>query len=126
MEVYEKINYICEEKNIKKAEFVKRLISLEPRLRTNGLTPSEQSIYRYLNGTRELKVELLPYIAEVLEVGINELFEFDVEFASEYNIRHSKQIKEILNLLQYIPKIALEKLILKLKEYKNLHEKLNF
>lgn len=126
MEVYEKINYICEEKNIKKADFVKRLIALEPRLKTNGQVPSEQSIYRYLNGSRELKVELLPYISEVLEVGINEFFEFDVEFASEYNIKRSKQIKEILSLLQYMPKISLEKLIFKLKEYKNMYEKFNF
>lgn len=123
MEIYEKINYICEEKNIKKAEFVKRLIALEPRLKTNGQVPSEQSVYRYLNGKREIKVELLPFIAEVLGVGINELFEFDVEFASEYNVRYSRQIKEILNLLQYLPRVSLEKLILKLQEYKKIHEK---
>lgn len=126
MEVFEKINYICEEKNIKKVDFVKKLISLEPRLKSNGLIPSEQSIYRYLNGSRELKIELLPYIAEVLEISINELFEFDIEFASEYNIRHSRQIKELLNLVQYVPKITLQKLILQLKAYKNLHEKLIF
>lgn len=68
----------------------------------------------------------MPYIFEVLEVGINEFFEFDVEFASEYNIKRSKQIKEILSLLQYMPKISLEKLIFKLKEYKNMYEKFNF
>jgi len=33
------------------------------------------SIYSYINGSREIKAELLPYIAEVLNITIGELFE---------------------------------------------------
>lgn len=121
MEVYEKINYILQEKNIKKSDFVRELISLNPYLK-NGILLKEQTIYRYLNGSRELKVELIPYIAEVLEVSINELFEFDIEYASNFNYRSSRQVKNIINLLQYLPKPTIEKLELQLLNYKKLHE----
>ena len=104
MEVYEKINYLIKEKNMLKKEFVDKLINLEPKLKLSGETPSVQTIYRYLSGKRELKIELIPYIAEVLKVTEQELFSFDIEYASEYNIRYSKDAREILNLLYYTPK----------------------
>ncbi len=121
MEVYEKINYILEEKKIKKAVFIKKLIALQPKLKNNGQTPTEQTIYRYLNGKRELKIELIPYIAEVLEVHPGELFEFDIEYASEYNIRYSREIREIMDLFAYVPKITIDKIKSQLLEYKKLH-----
>jgi len=122
MEVFEKINYIMKEKNILKKNFVKSLLTLEPKLNSTGNTPTEQTIYRYLNGQRELKVELIPYIAEVLEVDEQELFRFDIEYATEYNIRYSKEVREILDLLQYAPKISIENIKKQLLEYKKLHQ----
>ena len=122
MEVYEKVNYLINEKNITKKEFVDKLISLEPKLRLSGETPSVQTIYRYLSGKRELKIELIPYIAEVLEVTEQELFSFDIEYASEYNIRHSKDIREILELIQYAPKPMVEHIKLTLKKFKVVYD----
>lgn len=122
MEVYEKINYLLNEKNIKKTDFINRLIALQPKLKNNGLTPTRQTIYRYLNGTRDLKIELLPYIAEVLEVDIQELFEFNIEYASEYSVRYSREIREIINLMPYLPKVTLEKIKAQLLAYKQLHD----
>lgn len=54
MQVIEKINFLLEEKNISKKEFVAKLQSLSPKLYATGEVPSEQTIYRYLNGSREL------------------------------------------------------------------------
>ena len=123
MEIYEKINYLIEEKKMTKKEFVDKVIELEPRLKNSGETPSIQTIYRYLNGSRELKVEILPYFAEVLGVKEQEFFEFDIEFTSENNIKQSKEFREILNLLPYLPTKALKELKSRLQEYKKLYEK---
>lgn len=108
MEVWEKINYLLEEKKLSKKDFSDRLISLEPRLKRTGEVPSSQTILGYLYGKREIKIELIPYIAEVLEVDEQELFRFDIEYATEYNMRYSKDAREILDLLQYAPKKMLE------------------
>jgi transcriptional regulator with XRE-family HTH domain len=120
MEIIDKINYLIKEKNLQKKDFVKMLQSLEPRLKSTGEIPSEQTVYGYLNGKRELKVELIPYIAEVLEVSEEELFRFDIEYSTAYNMRYSKEIREILQLLKYLPKPAMEKLKARLLEYKKL------
>ena len=122
MEVYEKVNYIMQEKELSKKDFVRKLLEFEPKLKTTGETPSEQTIYRYLNGQRELKVELIPYIAEVLGVDEGELFRFDIEYASEYNIRYSKDAREILGLLEYTPKPTLEHIKTVLRRFKQDHE----
>ena len=108
MEVWEKINYLLDEKKMTKQEFSSRLISLEPKLKRTDEAPSVQTILGYLYGKRELKIELIPYIAEVLEVDEQELFRFDIEYATEYNLRYSKDAREILELLQYAPKNIIE------------------
>ncbi len=118
MEVWEKINYLLDEKKITKQEFANRLINLEPRLKRTGETPSIQTILGYLYGKRELKVELIPYIADVLGVIEQELFSFDIEYASEYNIRYSKEAREILNLLPYAPKNMIEHITTTLQKFK--------
>lgn len=122
MEVFEKINYLIEEKKISKRKFVNDLLALEPKLKATGEIPSEQTIYRYLNAQRELKIELIPYIAEVLEVDEQELFRFDIEYATEYNLRYSKDAREILDLLQYAPKNMIEHIRTTLLRYKNSYE----
>lgn len=122
MEVYEKINYLLNEKSMPKKEFVDKLLALEPKLKKTGEVPSVQTVYRYLSGKRELKIELIPFIAEVLEIQEQELFVSDIEYASEYNIRYSKEAREILTLLPYIPKIMIEKILDTMRDYKNIHD----
>lgn len=122
MEVWEKINYLLEEKNITKQEFAHQLILLDPKLKRTGESPSIQTILGYLYGKRELKVELIPYIAEVLGVDEQELFRFDIEYATEYNLRYSKDAREILDLLQYTPKPMIEQIKNTMQKFKKAYE----
>ena len=75
MNITEKINNIIDEKGLTRKYFVNQLILLNPILKSTGETPSSSTIYGYLNGNREVKIELLPYIAKVLDVSIAELFD---------------------------------------------------
>jgi len=122
MQVYEKINYLIEEKEIDKKDFIKQLIALEPKLKSTGEIPTEQTIYRYLNGKRELKIELIPYIADVLEINEGELFQFDIEYATDYNMKYSKDAREILNLLKYAPRSMVEHIKESLQKFKKNYE----
>lgn len=121
MNIIEKINFLLEEKGISKKEFADRLRKLEPKLKGTGDILSEQTIYRYLNESRELKVELIPFIAEVLEVNEQELFTFNIEYACNYNYRQSKEIREIIELLQYAPSSIIMYIKEQLSKYKILH-----
>jgi len=122
VELIDKINYLIKEKNLQKKDFVKMLQAIEAKLKSTGEIPSEQTIYGYLNGKRELKVELIPYIAEVLGVDEQELFRFDIEYATEYNLRYSKEAREILDLLQYTPKPMVEHIITLMRKFKKTYE----
>ena len=122
MEVWEKINYLLEEKNITKQEFAKHLIMLDPKLKRTGESPSVQTILGYLYGKRELKVELIPYIAEVLGVDEQELFRFDIEYATEYNLRYSKEAREILDLMQYTQNPMIEQIKNVMRKFKKAYE----
>ncbi|QHG91781.1 XRE family transcriptional regulator [Sulfurimonas sp. CVO] len=122
MEVFEKINYLINEKNMTKKEFADKFLSLNPKLRTTGEAPSYSSIYGYLSGRREIKIELIPYIAEALNVKEQELFNFDLEYSTEFNIRYSKDVREIINLLQYAPKNMIEHIKLTLQKFKKSYE----
>lgn len=121
MEVWEKVNYLLDEKKITKQEFAHKLVALEPKLKRTGESPSSQTILGYLYGKRELKVELIPYIAEVLGVDEQELFRFDIEYATEYNLRYSKDAREILDLLQYTPKAMIEQIKTVMRRFKKSH-----
>lgn len=122
VQVRDKINYILTEKSISKREFAKMLLDLEPRLTSTGKAPSESTIYGYLNGNREIKIELIPYIADVLGVQEQELFEFDIEHATQFNYRLSKEVREIVSLLQYLPSTKVSELRNKLLKYKELND----
>lgn len=121
MNIIEKINFLLEEKGLAKKEFAEKLQKLEPKLKGTGEIPSEQTIYRYLNESRELKVELIPYIAEVLGVQEQELFTFDLEYSCNYNYRQSKEVREIMELLQYAPNGVVVHIKEQLIKYKELH-----
>ena len=122
MEVWEKINYLLVEKKMSKKEFADRLISLAPKLKRTDEVPSVQTILGYLYGKREIKVELIPYISEVLDVSEQDLFSFDLEYAQNYNYKQSKEVREIIELLPYAPISVVTHIKEQLQKYKRLYE----
>lgn len=48
MEVWEKINYLLEEKNLSKKDFANKLIATSPILKRTGEIPSHQTLKRIL------------------------------------------------------------------------------
>ena len=122
MEVWEKINYLLAEKGISKKDFVDKLIALEPKLKQTGEIPSIQTFYRYLNNQREIKVELIPYFAEALNVTEQELFTNDIEFSNDYNYKYSKEAKEILDLQKFAPRGAIDEIKNYLLKYKKIYD----
>ena len=126
MEVWEKINYLIAEKKLTKQEFAERLIALNPILKRTGEVPSFQTILGYLYGKRELKIELIPYIAEVLHVTEQELFSSSIEYATAFNYKYSKEVRDILDLLQYLPNQMILQIKEQLQKYKELHFQTTF
>ena len=147
MELYEKINLYLKSKKISKKEFTKRLLLTNVKLRNTGELPSENTIYAYLNGRIGIKIELIPYIAEVLEIPEQLLFD-DSSRTRKIYLKHilqnaSSEEKEFIkskvcseqtskiyipkdrfhaiqDLLVYAPEIFLENLESTLKNYKDL------
>ena len=111
MNITEKINNIIDEKGLTRKYFVNQLILLNPILKSTGETPSSSTIYGYLNGNREVKIELLPYIAKVLNVSIADIFD-----ETEKN-----RIKILQNILKS-PTLEEKKL---LENYFKFEEKIN-
>jgi transcriptional regulator with XRE-family HTH domain len=122
MNVADKINYLLEEKGITKREFAQKLLSLNPILDRTGKAPSESTIYGYLNGGREIKIELIPYIAETLNVTEQELFTNEIEFINDYSYKYSKDTREILDLLKFAPRGANDEIKKYLLKYKKTYD----
>ncbi len=147
MEVYEIINLQLREKKISKKDFVQKLRALEPKLKNTGEIPSEKSIYAYLTGRIGMKIELIPYIAEVLNIPEQLLFDDSDRMRKIYlkhilntvssqeinllkskicndnqivNKRINKKYFNIQDLLIYAPEIFLNDLENRLKEYRDL------
>jgi len=74
MDVYENINRIIKNQHLTKRAFAQKLIALEPKLQSTGEVPTEKTIYKYLNGSIAIRIELLPYIAQALHITEQELF----------------------------------------------------
>lgn len=151
MEVYEKINFYLKNKKLSKKEFAVRLLMLEPKLKNTNEIPSQNTIYAYLNGRIGIKIELIPYIAEVLDIPEQLLFDdtqrtrkkfikhiLETLSSEERNILKTKicddksakplaldRFYKIQDLLIYAPDIFLDKLEATLKEYKELALKFN-
>ena len=130
MQIYERINSIIKSKGLKKKDFLERFTALEPRLKSTGEIPSVPTIYNYLNGTREIKAELIPYMAKALEVSEQELFlddsaEFLKDFIkkqgeSENAGEQSKAVVKIIELCEYASTPMLERLIEILEQNKQM------
>ena len=151
MEVYEIVNLHLRDNKITKKEFAQKLRNLEPKLRNTGEIPSEKSIYAYLTGRIGIKIELIPYIAEVLQIPEQLLFDDSSRTRKLYlkyildsisseetellklklcdkkdisNIIPKDRLFKIQDLLVYAPDIFLNELEVILKDYKDLTLKL--
>ena len=51
------------------------------------------------------------------------LSEFNIEYLAEYNYAHSKEVREIIKLLEYLPAVAIKNLKSSLEEYKKNSDK---
>lgn len=123
MQIYERINQILKNKGLKKKDFLNRFLSLNPTLKSSGESPSIPSIYNYLSGNREIKAELIPFIAKALEVSEQELFLDDDNSAdllkgllnrqgqSSALNRKNQLIMELLSLCEYASEPLLERIL---------------
>ena len=111
MELYENLNTIIKSKSLTKRKFAEILRNLEPRLKSTGEAPSEKTIYKYLNGNINIPIELIPYIAEALNITEQELFDT------------SKQT--ILKLYKYIAKNIDNKQLAYLNQILNTNSTIN-
>ena len=74
MKVVQRINEILKDKKINKRELARRLINLDMKAYKIGEIPTESSIYAYLNGNIEIKVDMLPFIADALGASEQDFF----------------------------------------------------
>ena len=89
-------------------------------------SPLPEKMYEGMFITYNIKPMLnipMQWCTEITHIKEQEFFEFDIEFTSENNIKQSKEFREILNLLPYLPTKALKELKSRLQEYKKLNEK---
>ena len=73
--IYENITSIIKIKGITRKEFAYKLINLEPKANRIAETPTLSTIYGYLNGRISIPIDLVPFIAEALDVTEQELFD---------------------------------------------------
>lgn len=147
METFERINQLLKINQMSKKEFSKKVLELEPKLKNTGEIPSLNTIYAYLNGRIGIKIELIPYIAEILGVPEQLLFDDSPNTRKTY-LKHilttisneekdylkshlqntpdrkfeknKDNINLICELLKYAPEIFLDELKITLKNYKDL------
>ena len=147
MEIFEKINLLLQEQKINKKQFANKLIALEPKLKSTGEVPTVKAIYAYLSGDVSMKIELIPYIAEILGIPEQILFDdsprarknflkyiLDSATSEEVELIKSKicddkmakiniaqdRFHKIQDLLIYAPEIFLDEVEKTLKNYKDL------
>jgi transcriptional regulator with XRE-family HTH domain len=73
--IYENITNIIKVKRLTRKEFAQNLINLNPNVNRISETPTLSTIYGYLNGRINIPIDLVPYIAEALNVTEQELFD---------------------------------------------------
>ncbi len=145
MELFQRINLLINEQNLSKKEFALKLIALEPKLKSTGEAPTVKAVYAYLSGTVALKTELIPYIAEVLDIPEQLLFDDSPRMRRKYLDHILKSVtsqekellqsrlcknksskapsKDIYDLLIYAPDFFLQKLERTLRDYKSMTDK---
>lgn len=73
--IQENINKLIKQKGMNKKEFAQKLLDLNPTVSRIKEVPSTSAVYSYLNGRINIPVELISYVAEVLDVTEQELFD---------------------------------------------------
>ena len=146
MDVYVKLNELIKSKNITKRQFSNLLRDLEPKLKSTGETPSEKTIYKYLSGDINIPIELIPYIAETLDILEQELFGLApsskrklLKFVSQnlnatqldyakleknkenlFGYENFQETEKVVSLLKFAPSSLIKRIILKLEEIKKI------
>ena len=146
MDVYVKLNELIKSKNITKRQFSNLLRDLEPKLKSTGETPSEKTIYKYLSGDINIPIELIPYIAETLDILEQELFglapsakrkllkfvsqnldatqlnhaKLEKNKANLYGYENFQETEKVVSLLKFAPSSLIKRIILKLEEIKKI------
>jgi len=75
LKIYENITRIIKKKGLTRKEFAQNLINLRPNVNRVSETPTLSTIYGYLNGRINIPIDLIPYIADVLNITEQELFD---------------------------------------------------
>lgn len=144
MSLSQNIDKLIKVRGMTRKEFAYKLIDLKPTLNRIGEVPSLSAIYTYINGKASIKAELIPYIAEVLGVTEQELYndtkktrlkylkhifqnptQEEMDFiktilVQETNIKqhYTQEVKEVIDLLEYAPLPFLDKIKDKLQNMK--------
>ncbi|WP_170020389.1 helix-turn-helix transcriptional regulator [Campylobacter sp. RM16190] len=131
MLIHERINKILKQKNMKKKDFAAKFIEFEPTLKSTGAHPSLPTIYNYLNGTREIKADLIPAMAKALDVSEQELFLDDdncLEFFKNFIKKSDDSVSgdkkdmviKLIELCEYASTPLLQKIIETLEKNKEM------
>ena len=75
LKTYENITLLIKAKGFTRKEFAQNLINLQPNVNRISETPTLSTIYGYLNGRINIPIDLIPFIAEALDVTEQELFD---------------------------------------------------
>lgn len=151
MELNEAVSMQLKQRKISKRDFAKKLIQREIRSKRTGEVLSEKIVYSYLDETTAMRAELIPHIAQILEITEQELFD-DSEAKRVKQLRHilknptelekktamlllkeldggvdygfptDYQLRLIAELLPYAPTITIDKILKVLAKYKELFE----
>ncbi len=73
--IQENINNFIKERGMSKKDFAQQLLKLKPTVSRIGEVPSISTIYSYLNGRINIPIELIPFIADILDITEQELFD---------------------------------------------------
>lgn len=114
MKVYEVINQCLQEQKLSKKAFYEKLINLHPHLLRTGKPPCLKTVYKYLNGQLTIPIDLIPFIAEALDICEQELFDDSFKAKNKYakHIVQSSSKKELENIQKFMNNALLEKNIL--------------
>lgn len=75
LKIYENITFLIKSKGFTRKEFAQNLINLQPNVNRISETPTLSTIYGYLNGRINIPIDLIPFMAEVLDATEQELFD---------------------------------------------------
>ena len=75
LKIYENITFLIKSKGLTRKEFAQNLINLQPNVNRVSETPTLSTIYGYLNGRINIPIDLIPFIAETLDITEQELFD---------------------------------------------------